>query len=72
MNATERAVDAYPATEWQKVYAEALSISDGLVGTVCVDRQHYESGRHLEPYRMGYHHKDHWHAAYDEYTGCRP
>jgi hypothetical protein len=73
-NASERRVDAGSGIDWLKVYEDALVIHSEAPDTVCVNAAHYmRDHRHTEPYRMGYHHgnPDHWHAAYDEYTGCR-
>jgi len=58
-------------------YEEALALSVTALGTVCVVVTHYlrqgrSTPRHIEPYRMGYHHgnPDHWHASERDYLQC--
>lgn len=75
-NAPESRPQARRATEREQVWLDARKIHSEAPGTVCVRLRHYQSGRHLVPYRMGYVHHyqeeaQHWHSSETERNQCR-
>jgi hypothetical protein len=72
-NGPVRAVNGPKGPQWLKVYEDALAIGSEAPGTVCVNRAHYEHGRHEEPYRMGFCHGTplHWHSDENYYLKCK-
>lgn len=70
-----RPPEAPGATEPPRGYLDALAIQEAQPGTVCLVLQHYERGRHVEPYRIMYPHGwrlpgEHWHANEVEVRAC--